>query len=63
MNKTHLIQSARGQSGHVTWITTKCGRVGYPDRANEFDTANGDKFEAYTDIRKVTCRRCNPEAK
>lgn len=43
---------------HDGWATTHCGRKGHSDGADEFSTVNGNRFEAYSGLREVTCKRC-----
>lgn len=59
MNKVHLLTGELTVSGAAK---TFCGMVGWEDRANEYDTAEGRRFEALAQRAgvdgKVTCRRC-----
>lgn len=61
MNKVHFI----GASGRTSWAYTACGMQGMYAFAGEYDTVNGDRFEArFKDWHGVTCKRClrNPHA-
>lgn len=59
MNKVHLLTGELTASGAAR---TFCGKVGWEDTANEYDTVQGHRFEALAQRAgvdgKVTCRRC-----
>jgi hypothetical protein len=55
--KVHLIPI---RTAWDSVATTACGKEGYRDSrwADEFDTAESHRFEAVTNLKRVTCKRC-----
>lgn len=63
MTAIHLIVK-RDHAAYMKKIKTACGRVGWKERntADEYSTAEGNRFEAAETCRRATCKRCLAKA-
>ena len=58
MARIHIIRPASLATPEGTLRATYCGMKGFFHMADEYDTVNGDRFEAPEKSAGATCQRC-----